>query len=220
MTGADFTGDGLRAIAFHSSAAPGFALVAGALSSFGPCGGGRCVALAACTGPLSRRAASMGAFLFGLMAAFAAFGLATPVFARLVYIASWSYGIVALGLWIGGVVALMRAVPARCPTPSRASAASMCAMFALGASSAVVLSPCCTPLVAAIIAYTSMSGDPLYGAGLLAAFAFGHGAPPVALALGTGRLIDRLRGLPLAQAAAVVNAVLMIVLGAFYWCLV
>jgi cytochrome c biogenesis protein CcdA len=63
-------------------------------------------------------------------------------------------------------------------------------------------------------------GDPLYGASMLAIFALGHGLPVALLGLGAGTLVERLRKAALHQATAIASGTLMIVLAAFYGCLV
>jgi cytochrome c-type biogenesis protein len=91
--------------------------------------------------------------------------------------------------------------------------------FLLGASFAFVIAPCCTPLVAAIVAYTTAQGDPVYGSSLLALFALGHGLPVALLGAGAGLLAERIRRLALSQATAVVSACLMVIVGCLYACI-
>ncbi len=95
-------------------------------------------------------------------------------------------------------------------------AASFGGVFLLGASSVLVVSPCCTPIVAGIAGLTLATGRALDGVALLALFACGH-AVPVAFAgaLG-GRFASALRRLAASQAPAVVSGALMIALAAYY----
>ena len=86
----------------------------------------------------------------------------------------------------------------------------------LGASSAFVVSPCCTPIVAGIAGLTTASGHSAAGAMLLAAFACGHALPIVSAgALGT-RVTRAVRTLAASQASAVVAGTLMLALAAYY----
>ena len=88
--------------------------------------------------------------------------------------------------------------------------------FLLGASSVLVVSPCCTPVVAAIAALTLATGRALDGVSLLAVFALGH-VVPVALAGALGnRFAGVLRRVTASQAPAIVSGALMLALGAYY----
>ncbi|HTV74131.1 MAG TPA: cytochrome c biogenesis protein CcdA, partial [Candidatus Acidoferrales bacterium] len=186
----DFFAQGMQAVATRSALAPVLVFSAGVLSSFGPCVAPRFIAVVSCAGSsTSRMPAVVGAFLGGLVAAYAAFGFAASLVGRLVDIASWTYGAVALALLVGGILTLVRASPhdhchADHEVPPRAL--SFGGVFLLGASFAFVIAPCCTPLLATIIAYTSDVGDPVYGASMLAIFALGHGLPVGLLGLGAG----------------------------------
>ena len=55
--------------------------------------------------------------------------------------------------------------------------------FLFGASSAVVASPCASPVLASILAYVATLGDPLLGALLLLAYTLGYTAPVLATSL-------------------------------------
>jgi cytochrome c biogenesis protein CcdA len=86
----------------------------------------------------------------------------------------------------------------------------------LGASFALVVSPCCTPLVAGIVAYTSASGSAAYGSLLLVSFALGHALPIIPVAFGVNRAARLLQRHAVRQAASVVSATLMLALSAYY----
>jgi cytochrome c-type biogenesis protein len=89
-------------------------------------------------------------------------------------------------------------------------------VFSLGAASALVVSPCCTPVVAAVIGMTAGSADPAARAMLLGAFTLGHAAP-LFLAGALGALCDRpLRAWNASPAPAVVSGALMLALGGYY----
>jgi cytochrome c-type biogenesis protein len=220
----DIFAQGMQAVATRSALAPALVFSAGVLSSFGPCAAPRFIAVVSCAGSAKRRMPVIVAvFLSGLVAAYAAFGFAASLVGRLVDVASWTYGAVALALFAGGAITLVQAKPhASCHDrdikPSRAL--SLGGVFLLGASFAFVIAPCCTPLLATIIAYTSDVGEPVYGASILAVFALGHGLPVALLGLGAGAVVERLRRAALHQATAIASGTLMIVLAAFYGCLV
>jgi cytochrome c biogenesis protein CcdA len=86
----------------------------------------------------------------------------------------------------------------------------------LGAASALVVSPCCTPMLAAIVATSAELGRPLAGAALLGCFALGH-ALPLFLAGSPATLLRRfrLRGIA-AQSPAIIGGTLLLSLGVFY----
>ncbi|MEA2721266.1 MAG: Cytochrome biosis protein transrane region, partial [Candidatus Eremiobacteraeota bacterium] len=89
-------------------------------------------------------------------------------------------------------------------------------VFLLGASSALVVSPCCTPVVAGIAGLTLASGHSAAGISLLAVFACGHVLPVLAAgALGT-RLSAALRHAAALQAPSIVAGSLMLALAAYY----
>jgi cytochrome c biogenesis protein CcdA len=95
-------------------------------------------------------------------------------------------------------------------------AASFGGVFLLGASSVLVVSPCCTPVVAGIAGLTLATGRALDGVALLAVFACGH-AVPVAFAGALGdRFASALRRLAASQAPAIVSGALMIALAVYY----
>jgi cytochrome c-type biogenesis protein len=86
----------------------------------------------------------------------------------------------------------------------------------LGAASAFVVSPCCTPMLAAIVATAAELGRPLAGAAILACFAIGH-ALPLFLISSPGTLIGRFRFTgSAAQAPAIIGGALLLCLGAYY----
>lgn len=117
---------------------------------------------------------------------------------------------------IGGFAALWRGEP-HCAHPrAREAKGSAGGALLLGASFALVVSPCCTPLVVGILAYTSASGNALYGSTLLACFALGHALPVVGVAFGTSGLLAVLQRHAVRRAAGVVGATLMLGLAAYY----
>jgi cytochrome c-type biogenesis protein len=214
-----------RSIALRSTLAPILAFGAGALSSLGPCVAPRLLAVASCVGAKPARQARIvvAAFLAGLIAAYASFGLIGSLLGRLVDISRWTYDALALGLLVGGILTLIQAEPDThdaCRThATSAHPPSLGGVFLLGASFAFVIAPCCTPLVATIVAYASDVGDPFYGASMLALFALGHGLPLAIAGLCAGTCIERLRTTMLHQATAIASGTIMLALSAFYWCL-
>jgi cytochrome c-type biogenesis protein len=216
-----------RSIALQSAQAPFLAFSAGTLSSLGPCVAPRLLAVASCVGARPPRQARIvvAAFLAGLVAAYASFGLIASLLGRLLDISRWTYDAVALALLAGGIVTLIQAEPQAhdaCRTQTaqtRNQTPSLGGVFLLGASFALVIAPCCTPLVATIVAYASDVGDPFYGASMLAFFALGHGLPVAIVGLSAGTIVAHLRKTASHQATAIASGTIMLVLSAFYWCL-
>jgi cytochrome c-type biogenesis protein len=208
---------GTQAVAQRTVLAPLLVFAAGTFSSFGPCVAPRFIALAACTAQARRPRSVLLAFVAGLVSAYAAFGLGSSLLAGARASASAIYAAVALGLFAGGLWTLVRAGHPHAPRGAeRDGERSLGAIVVLGASFAFVISPCCTPLVAVILAYTSMVGSAWYGAGLLALFALGHALPLVLYGALGARAAGVLRRAALGQAVAVTNGALMLALAAYY----
>ena len=82
--------------------------------------------------------------------------------------------------------------------------------FAAGAGAALAASPCSTPVLATLLAFSASSGTPpLLGGSLLFGYAFGVCVPLVAAAMGAGA-VSRL--LELRQAGTVVQSCAGVVL--------
>ena len=88
--------------------------------------------------------------------------------------------------------------------------------FALGAGSALVISPCCTPLIVGFAGLGAFERDPLLAAAYLGAFALGHAAPLALTGLLGATFARRVRGIAASAAPAIVSGTLMIALGCYY----
>jgi thiol:disulfide interchange protein DsbD len=211
----------LHAVATRSPLAYPLVFAAGAVTSVGPCAAPRYVALAALMNVSSRPARVVTAFVAGLTAAYVVLGVAAGALGALWSMSRLVYAALAIVLAASGVVTLLRrdhaAHPHADPAAANAGAqASLGGTFLLGASSAFVVSPCCTPIVAGIAGLTTASGHTGVGVALLAAFACGHALPIVSAgALGT-RVARCLRGVAASHASAVVAGTLMLALAAYY----
>lgn len=211
---------GLRAVSVHSSGAAALAFVAGAASCVGPCVAPRFIAVTALASRESPHGAwkPVAAFLAGLIGTCASFGVLASLLAWTVSRASIVYSVAALTLAICGAMTLMRDVTSAHAACEQRAAAG--APFLLGASSALVLSPCCAPMVFGILAYTTAVGKPLYGCYLLACFAAGHALPLLGVALGARRLAAVFAEMRVRQAVNVVSGSLLLALAGFYGVLV
>jgi cytochrome c-type biogenesis protein len=210
----------MQAVARRTASAPLLVLVAGVLSSFGPCVAPRFIALSACAAQARRPKLVLLAFLCGLVSAYGSFGLAASLLAGARLYSSAIYLAVALGLFAGGLATIVHATPAPGRDDAPKAERTLGGVFLLGASFAFVISPCCTPLVAVILAYTSFVGLPLYGAALLALFAIGHALPIVLYGAVSVRVSRAFLRFSLGQAVGVISGALMLALAAYYALLV
>jgi cytochrome c-type biogenesis protein len=212
----------MAALTSRSPAAFAAVFLAGALTSVGPCVAPRFIAIAAILNGDRRPALSTLAFGFGLVGAFASLGFVGGLLGALWSLSSTIYLMLAAGLVAAGGIMLVRAEPCAHADRARAAGAraaeprSLGAVFFLGAASTLVVSPCCTPIVAVAVATTSAIGKPLLGAALLASYGAGHALPLVfAAKISAGMSRFAPRG-GLGQAPAIVGAVLLLALGVYY----
>jgi cytochrome c biogenesis protein CcdA len=208
----------LRATSVHSAWAFPVVFAAGAFSSFGPCVAPRFIAVAGMSAGRRPRETAMlvGAFVCGLAAAYACFGAVASVLGKAVQYSTVVYAILAIALACAGSVTLWGFERHSCANDAIRKNTGAGASFLFGAFSALVVSPCCTPLAIAVIAYTSASADPLYGSGLLAAFAIGHALPLIGAGAAAHHLSTLVLGANLRNAANTVGAALMLALAAYY----
>jgi cytochrome c-type biogenesis protein len=229
----DVLGEGLRAVALRSPLAYPLVFAAGVATSAGPCVAPRYVAVAALANGARRPWRTVAAFVAGLVGAYVALGLAAGALGALWSTSSAVYAVLAAGLALGGVVTLLRDTHthgspaderARACDPGHAPGATAKAQhsanfggtFLLGASSAFVVSPCCTPVVAGIAGLTTLGGRTSEGIALLVAFALGHALPLLAAGMLSARIAALLARLSATAAPAVVSATLMLALAAYY----
>jgi cytochrome c-type biogenesis protein len=210
------------AIAKQTVAAPFLVFLAGIVSSFGPCVAPRFIALSACSAQAERPRLVLVAFVGGLVVAYASFGTAASLLGGMRAYSSPVYAMVALALAVGGIVTLLHAEHCddRTGPPAQPAQRSFGGVFLLGASFAFVLSPCCTPLVAMILAYTSLAGRGLYGCTLLSLFALGHALPLIVYGAVSARIATGLRRIASSQAVTITSGALMLGLAGYYALLV
>lgn len=212
----DVLGTGLHAVATRSPLAYPLVFAGGILTSLGPCSAPRYVAVAALANASERPGRPVALFVAGLVGGYACLGAAVSA---LTIVRAWSsliYLVLAIALGLGGAMTLLQRedeghVHA---APRRASSAG--GAFLLGASSTLVVSPCCTPIIGAIAGLTVVSGRLSDGVLLLAAFGLGHAAPLFAAAFVSGRLSALLRRVAASPAPAVVAGTLMLGLAAYF----
>lgn len=211
----DPAGEGVRAVAGGSAWAYPLLFLAGIVTSAGPCVAPRYVAVAALAGSARRPLAVALVFALGVGGAYVALGAAAGSLGALIAWSTALYALLAVTLIGAGIVTLVRATAHVHEHRTRASVSAGGTLL-LGAASALVVSPCCTPLIAAIAGLTIVSGHPASGALLLATFALGHVAPVLVAAVAGVRATGFARGIGTSPVAAIVGGSLMIALGGFY----
>jgi cytochrome c biogenesis protein CcdA len=213
----------VEAIARGDAARLPLVAFAGIVTSLGPCVAPRYIAIAALLGE-GQRTRTIAAFIAGMLTAYTALGFGAGLLVGLAGHASALYVALAAVLVLGGITTLLRG--SGCDHEhhgdDRAGARPqrLSAVFSLGAASALVVSPCCTPVVAAVVGMTAADASPLTRALLLGAFALGHAAPLFAVG-SLGSLCARtFRTWHAGPAPAVISGSLMLALGAYYGLLV
>ena len=202
----------LSGIASNKPQTYALAFAAGAVSSLGPCALPRCLAAAGMAQDSLRTSAARFVLLqAGLTAGYCCLGLGSSFVAALVRHSSLFYLVLAGFLCISGIRALVGNAP-RCEhTGTRSLSAG--GIFLMGASFAFIVSPCCTPIVLAV---GTLSASPVYAAGIMAAFAAGHGITMLAALAGIQTMKRRLFGGSLISAAPAFSGTLLLALGAYY----
>lgn len=208
----DPIGPALDAIARHDLAGLPMAFAAGAVTSVGPCVAPRYVAVAAAVERSGERTRAVASFVTGLVVGYGALGFGFGVFGALVRHATVLYVLFAIGLAASGIAILVRP-PDRVHGTRHSVRAT--GMFALGAGSTLIVSPCCTPIVAAIAGMGAI-GDPAVSAAFLVTFALGH-ALPLLLFGATGSLVaGRFAMRDQQGATTAISGALILALGAYY----
>lgn len=218
----DLLGEGLRAVATRSALAYPMVFAAGALTGVGPCAAPRYVAVTALAAAARRPWVVVATFGAGVAAAYVALGFAAATIGTLWSASRTIYLALAFALAVSGIVTLLRpahpvhAACERSGSAARRVRSGFGGAFLLGAASACVVAPCCTPVLAGIAGLTVASGRVADGGALLAVFGCGH-ALPVLLGGAIGARLSRAHGrFARSGAPAVVAGGLMLALAAYY----
>jgi cytochrome c-type biogenesis protein len=212
----DLVSAGFGAVAARSPLAYPLVFAAGLATSLGPCAAPRYVAVAALANGSTSAPRTVALFLTGLVGAYVCLGSAAGALAFLRGWSSYIYLALAAALAIGGAMTLFGREHAGGAHLERDAAASGGGAFLLGASSALVVSPCCTPVLAGIAGLTVVSGRAADGVALLASFAAGHALPLAGAAFAGDRVSALLRRVAASSAPAVVAGTLMLGLSAYF----
>ncbi len=144
-----------------------------------------------------------------------ALGFAGVAVARLVNLAPFVYGMIAVVSIVGAIVTLWGAQ--WLPRIHQERAGESLGLAAIsGAGFGLVVSPCCTPLLGVIVTYAAVQPVWWWSPGLMLVFGIGHASPLAALALGGTRLVQSLERFQLLQGAGVVAASAMLAVGLYY----
>ena len=192
---------------------------AGLVTSFGPCVAPRYVALATLMGG-KQRIRTVAAFVTGLITVYASLGLGAGILSTLVHNAAALNAVLATVLVLGGLITIVRVPVCKHEHVDAGPHHRLSATFILGAASALVVSPCCTPMVAAVAAFPALDVSPLTRATMLAVFALGHAAPMLLAGIAGAACARRLQRLTASPAPAVISGTLMVALGGYYGLLV
>jgi cytochrome c biogenesis protein CcdA len=195
-------------------------VLGGVLTSVGPCVAPRYIAVAALLEG-RRPYLTIAIFVSGILVAYAALGFGVGILGTLARHASVVYCILAATLAGAGMKTLLQAP--RCVHDRHGKnerSMPLSGAFSLGATSALVVSPCCTPVVAAVVGMTAFDANVLSRVTLLVAFALGHTLPLFLAVSGNAFAGRTLLALNDGCAPTVVSGTLMIALGIFYGLLV
>ncbi len=200
-----------------SLAGPALCAAAGVLGSMGPCAAPRMVAAAGIGSdrmPLSLRCSSMAWLIVGICCGYVALGLAASVLLRMMQMVGLLYAALCVVLLIAGIKSLVGSDRVTFGTGCRHGRGLRGASFFAGMSFALVVSPCCTPIVAGIAAVAQANGDWAYCGLCMASFALGHSAPLAIVGFGSMALRERI--VRYAPAVEVINGALLLGLCGYY----
>ncbi|HEV3157019.1 MAG TPA: cytochrome c biogenesis protein CcdA [Candidatus Baltobacteraceae bacterium] len=193
------------------------AFAIGMVTGIGPCAATRFIALITCIGTRrSHRGSSLASFIAGSLTASIGIAVAIAAVAPLLMLSRWLDALIALGLTVSGLRILLRPSDAHCAHVPPEAPLSLFGIFLLGASTSLVFTPCCAPVLAAIVAIVAGSGLPHLGVALAMSFALGHLVPPIFVASGAGTLTHRLN----TDVSSTIGGTLLLALSAYYGLLV
>ncbi|HTW83426.1 MAG TPA: cytochrome c biogenesis protein CcdA [Candidatus Sulfotelmatobacter sp.] len=204
----------LQAAASQQGRALPLAFAAGVVTSAGPCVAPRYLALAAVMQTGARPWALVCAYVVGLVGAMVLLGLAVDALASVRGAASVTDALLAGALAVAGIVVLARGGAAH--AARRTAPVGLGGVALLGASGALVVSPCCTPVLAAIAGLTLGGGTTASATAVLTAYALGHALPLVGVGVLGTRLARGFARMAGSHAPATVGGTLMLALASYY----
>ncbi len=190
--------DGIRgALSAGNLVALPLALLGGLVAGLNPC----CLALypaaasTCCSTPVRPVARPFGnavAFILGLALAVSLLGSLAVMLGRVAAVSTpLRYAVATLPILFG----LNYLGWLRLPTfPAIRPGRGMAGAFATGLLLSLVIGPCGTPVLAAVLSYAALSQNIVYGAALLFLFGIGSGVPIMAVGTAAGTAMMRLSG--------------------------
>jgi cytochrome c-type biogenesis protein len=198
-----------------SAFAVGAAFAAGLATSVGPCVAPRYLALSAIAARTTGRARWIrtGSFIAGLLLCYALLAATASLIAQLTAFSRIVYVLLASGFAVFGLAAL---IVRRSCTHSGHRRATGTGALVSGSALGLVLSPCCSPVIAMLATVGLSSGSleaSLWG---VLAFAAGHVAPLATIGFGFN-IIERLVPVrAFSGAGATISGALAFALAAYY----
>lgn len=189
---------------------------AGVLTASGPCAAPRFAAIAGLTsGKSAGEAVKLcTAFCSGLLLGYASFAVTAWVFQSALQHSHLLYAALACAFTAAALAPFLRR---KCshdrPAPSAASAGTA---LLLGASLALLVSPCCAPVIIAVTTYAAADGHGAHGALLLACYAAGHALPLLALAGVAQKCAAVFTAIATARATVLVTSGVLLALAGYY----
>ncbi len=204
--------------AFGSAWAPLAALLSGVVTCFGPCAAPRFIAIVSLAGNSkgSLRWLRIGAFVTGLTLSTTVIAVTTSVLLSIMRYSQVVYIVLAIAMAAFGVRALLDDREHTCAQLGQVENHSLGAALLLGSSFGFVLSPCCTPMLAALAELSAGKFNAGYTLLVLASFALGHAIPLIAASVGVGNVRPLFVGTRMQHAANTVSGALMIALAGYY----
>jgi cytochrome c biogenesis protein CcdA len=189
---------------------------AGAVTSAGPCVAPRYLTLAAIVQGAARPWSVIATYVGGLVAATIALSLALDTLTLLHGVASVIDALLALALAAAGLATLARGGTCTENHARRPRVLGVGGVALLGACGALVVSPCCTPVMLAI-AGLAVTGSRAGGTTLLlTAYALGHAMPLLLAGAAGARLVRPFAAFAGTHAPATVSGTLMLALASYY----
>ena len=171
------------------------ALLGGLVAGLNPC----CLALypaaaSACcstpTRPVARPFGNALAFILGLAVAVSLLGSLAVLLGRVVAVSTpIRYAIAVLPIVFGLSYLGWLRLPA---IPAVRPGGGMAGAFGTGLLLSLIIGPCGTPVLAAVLSYAALSQNVAYGAALLFLFGIGAGVPVMAVGTAAGTAMTRL----------------------------
>lgn len=153
------------------------------------------------------------AFCAGLLLGYASFAAAAWIFHDALQYSQSLYAALAAAF---GAAALWPLLRPSCSHQVAVKPVSGAGAMLLGLCLALVVSPCCAPVIVAVMAYAAASANVPHAAVLLVCYAAGHALPLLALAGAAQKCAAVFTALATARTSVLVSSGVLLALGAYY----